>query len=44
MKKEYFPPAIESESAFEVLAAMCGQADPGASANCDPEMCGSVFS
>jgi hypothetical protein len=37
MKKPYSRPEIESENAFEVLAAGCGAADPFSSDACDPD-------
>jgi len=36
MKKPYSRPEVESESAFEVLAAGCGSADPTSGDSCDP--------
>jgi hypothetical protein len=37
MKKPYAKPTVESESAFEVLAAGCTFNDPSSATNCDPE-------
>ena len=42
MKKSYSRPEIESENAFEVLAAGCGLADPFSSDACDPDNGGLV--
>jgi hypothetical protein len=36
-KKSYEKPAMESERAFETLAAGCGLNDPTAMAECDPD-------
>jgi hypothetical protein len=37
MKKTYSKPTVESEAAFEVLAAGCTFNDPSSNTNCDPD-------
>jgi hypothetical protein len=37
MKKEYSKPTVESEAAFEVLAAGCTFNDPTNYLTCDPD-------
>lgn len=44
MTKKYEKPQIESESAFEALAAYCGLLDPNDDPNCDPDFGGTMYS
>jgi hypothetical protein len=42
VKREYEPPEVETERAFEVLAAGCALNDPSFMTACDPEYGGTV--